>query len=333
MLYPKAKDASDAFRIVGRPAAFEFKYDGFRMMINKDKNGKIRMFTRRLEEVTTQFPDVQKFVKENIKGENFIIDSEAIGYDPKTKKYLEFQSISQRIKRKYNVEKMTEVLPVELRVFDIVYYDGKSLIEDDYQKRRSLLKSIVKEEKRKIALAEQIVTDSVDEALIFFNKALDEGQEGLMVKGLDKKYKPGARVGYGVKWKPEDKEFDLVVSGAEWGTGKRAGWLTSFDLSCQDEGNLLEVGKASTGLKEKEEEGLSFVEMTTLLKDLIIEEKGTKIKVRPEIVVSVQYQNIQKSPTYSSGYALRFPRIKRLRPDRSKHDIATLEEIIPEAKD
>jgi DNA ligase 1 len=327
MLYPKAKDAEDAFKIVGRPAAFEFKYDGFRVMINKDEKGNVKIFTRRLEEVSLQFPEIVDYVLSNVNAKSFIIDGEAVGYNPETRKYMDFQAISQRIKRKYDIEKTKKILPVELRLFDIIFLNGDILTNESYEFRRKKLEKITKEERFKICLAEQIVTDSESEAFDFFNKAIEEGQEGLMVKGLDKQYKPGARIGYGVKWKPVDKEFDLVITGAEWGTGKRKGWLTSFDLSCLDDGELREVGKVSTGLKEKEEEGLSFVEMTRLLERLIVEEKGRNIIVRPEVVVSVQYQNIQKSPTYSSGFALRFPRIKRLRPDRSLNDIATIEEI------
>jgi len=327
MLYPKAKDAEDALRIVGKPAAFEYKYDGFRMMVNKEDDGSIKIFTRRLEDVSHQFPDVVNFVRENVKGKSFIIDGEAVGYDPKTKTYKEFQAISQRIRRKYEIDRLVTELPIEFRVFDVIYFEGKSLINEDYERRRELLGKIVNEKDWKIALAEQIVTDDCDVAQDFFNRALDDGQEGLMVKGLDKAYKPGARIGYGVKWKPDDRDLDLVITGAEWGTGKRAGWLTSFDVSCNDDGVLKEIGKVSTGLKEKEEEGLSFAEMTKMLKELEVEEHGRKIKVKPRIVVAIQYQNIQKSPTYSSGYALRFPRIIRLRPDRGVDDIATLDEI------
>jgi DNA ligase-1 len=332
MLYPKANGAEDAFRIVGKPAAFEFKYDGFRLMINKDEKGNISLFTRRLEDVSKQFPDVVKYVKNNLKAKTFIIDSEVVGYDPKTKKYKEFQAISQRIKRKYEIEKLIEKLPVELKVFDIIYLDGKSLISKPFEERRRVLGKLIKEDKYKISLAEQIITDDVEKAENFFQKAIEEGQEGLMVKGLDKKYKPGARIGYGVKWKPEDKDFDLVITGAEWGTGKRAGTLTSFDVACQDEhGELLEIGKVSGGLKEKKEEGLSYGEMTELLEKEIVSESGKHVFVKPKFVATVQYQNIQKSPSYSSGFAMRFPRIVRLRPDRSKEDIATVSEIEKEA--
>jgi DNA ligase-1 len=329
MLFPKAKDVEDAFRIVGKPAAFEYKYDGFRMMINKDEKGEIKIFTRRLDEVTRQFPEVVGFVRNNIKAKSFIIDCEAVGYDSETRVYQPFQAISQRIRRKYHIERLIKELPVELVVFDIIFYDGKSLISSEFAKRRKVIEEIVRPEEFKITLADQIISEDVKEVGIFYDKALEEGQEGLMAKSLSAPYKPGARVGHAVKLKPEDKDFDLVITGAEWGTGKRAGWLTSFDVSClgKDGDELLALGKVSTGLKEKPEEGLSFGEMTKMLKKLVVSEEGRKVVVKPEVVVSVQYQNIQKSPTYNSGYALRFPRITRLRPDRGKDDVASLKEV------
>lgn len=331
MLFPKAHDIEDAFRIVGRPAAFEYKYDGFRVMINKEKSGMIKIFTRRLEEVTKQFPEIIKYVQENVKGANFILDAEAVGYDSKTGKYTDFQSISQRIKRKYHVEEMAKAFPIELTIFDIIYFNDKNLIDEPFIERRRLLEKIVNQKKFKIILAKQIITSESKKAEKFYEEALAENQEGLMGKNLNSPYKPGARVGYAVKIKPEDKDFDLVITGAEWGNGKRAGWLTSFDVSCQNEGVFLEIGKVSTGLKELEGDEISYKEMTEKLKKLIIEEHGKSVTVRPEIVVTVQYQNIQKSPTYTSGYALRFPRISRLREDRGVGDIATIDEIREEA--
>ena len=333
MLFPKAHDVEDAFRIVGRPAAFEFKYDGFRVMISKNENGEVKIFTRRLDNVTRQFPEIVKFVKENVKAKSFILDGEAVGYDLKTMKYTDFQAISQRIRRKYGIESMAKNFPVELVIFDIIYLDSKNLIEEEFGARRKIIEKIIKEEKFKIVLAEQIITDDESKVEKFYARALEENQEGLMGKNLSAPYKPGSRVGYAVKLKPEDNDLDLVITGAEWGTGKRAGWLTSFDISCVSDGDLLEVGKVSTGLKELKEEGLSFEEMTEKLKELEVEEDGRKIKVRPEIIVSVAYQNIQKSPTYSSGFALRFPRIKRIRPDKGIDDVATLEEIEEEVSE
>ena len=331
MLFPKAHNVEDAFKIVGKPAAFEYKYDGFRVMVNKDSDGNVKIFTRRLEEVTSQFPEVVNYVKTYVTGKNFILDAEAVGYDSETKKYTDFQKVSKRIRRKYGIEKMSRELPIELVIFDIIYLDGDDLIETPFGERRKIIEKIVRQEPFKIILAKQIITENDEEVEKFYELALEENQEGLMGKNLDTPYKPGSRIGYAVKLKPEDNDFDLVITGAEWGTGKRAGWLTSFDVSCISDGELFEIGKVSTGLKELEGSDLSYKKMTEKLKGLILEEHGRKIRVRPEIVVTVQYQNVQKSPTYSSGYALRFPRILRLRDDRGVSDIATIKEIEQEA--
>src|SRR3989344_2797132 len=327
MLPVKVTEISEAFRMCGKPAAIEHKYDGFRVVISKNKNGNVKLFTRRLEDVTNQFPDVVSVAGKNIKAESFIVDSEVVGYDPKTKKYKPFESISQRIKRKYHIEKLIDELPVEINAFDVIYLNGKSLINLPFIERRKLLEKVVREEKWKIRPSFQIITDSEKKALEFYHEALKIGEEGIMVKKLDSVYKPGRRVGHMVKMKPESRDFDLVITGAMHGTGKRGGWLTSYIVACHDEGKFLEVGMVSSGLKEKESEGTTYEEMTKMLKPLIISEKGNMVKVKPKLVVSVTYQNIQKSPTYSSGYAMRFPRITAYRPDRNTRDIATLHNI------
>jgi len=332
MLAPKAESIADGFdrcKDENGNIAVEYKYDGFRMLINKDVEGNIKIFTRRLDNVTKQFPDVVKYIKENIDAKTFILDSEAVGYDPKTKIYKPFQDVSQRIKRKYDIERLEKELPVEVNVFDILYYNGKSYLDEPFEKRSILVRKIIHEKKYHLQPAHQLITNSEDEAEKFFQQALKDNQEGIMIKNLKSPYKPGARVGHMLKFKPNDNEFDLVITAAEYGTGKRAGTLSSFTLSCRDEktDNLLEIGKASTGLKEKEELGLSYTELTNLIKPLILKTVGREVIVKPKIVVTVIYQNIQVSQSYESGFALRFPRITRLRPDRSIKDIVSLEEI------
>ncbi len=327
MLYQKAEDIKDGFETVGKPAALEFKYDGFRLELHR-KGEKIWLFTRRLEDVTKQFPDVVSYIKKAIKSKDFILDCETIGIDPKTGRWLPFQNISQRIKRKYDIQKMVKEIPVMVNIFDAMEVDGKNLLNVPFKERRKILEKIVKPIKDKIGLAEQIITSSEKEAKKFFQKALSLGNEGIMMKNLNAIYKPGSRVGYGVKVKPVLESLDLVITGAEWGRGKRATWLSSFVLACRDEeGNLLEVGKVGTGIKEKAEEGVSFEQLTKILKPLIIGQKGREVRVKPEIVVEVTYGEIQKSPSYSSGYALRFPRVVRLRTDRTVNDITTIGEI------
>lgn len=327
MLGPKEETILDAFERVGRPAALEYKLDGFRMQIHKFE-GKVKIFTRRLDEVTDQFPEVVEYVLSHVKGDSFILDSEAVGFDSKTGRFLPFQKISQRIKRKYDIHQMAKDFPVELNVFDVVSYEGKDLLKKQFSERRELLSKIISEEKNKIVLVKQLVTSDDKEAEDFYQESLSCGNEGVMFKKLDGTYRPGARVGMMVKIKPVMETLDLVVVGAEWGEGKRTEWLSSFILACRgDEGQLLEIGRTGTGFKEKEEEGLSFKEMTERLKPLIISEDGKTVRVKPSIVLEINYEEIQASTTYGSGFALRFPRVIKVREDRGVSDCSSLEYV------
>jgi len=333
MLAQKAKNITEGFKAVGKPAAIEYKYDGFRMIIHKNKE-EVKLFTRSLENVTKQFPEVVEYILKNVKGNSFILDSEAVGYHKKTKVYTPFQDISQRIRRKYDIEKMQRDLPIEINVFDILFYNGKPQLQEPFKKRTELLKKILKNNPYKIIHAKQIITSSEDEAKKFYKKALADNQEGIMMKNLDAPYKPGRRVGNMLKIKPEEKDLDVVIIGAEYGRGKRSGWLSSFNIACYDKNKkeFLEIGKVSTGLKEKETEigddnTLSFEELTKLIKPYIEKEHGKNVDIKPKIVLSVTYQEIQHSPNYKSGFALRFPRFTALRPDKSPSDATSLEEV------
>jgi len=328
MLAQKVASFEDGFKELGKPCAIEYKYDGFRMIIHK-KGKEIILFTRSLEKVTKQFPEVVEYILKYVKGNSFILDSEVVGFNKKTKEYTDFQAISQRIRRKYNIDKLQKELPVEVNVFDILYYNGKSLLDEPFEKRAKLVRRIIKNNPYKIISSKQIITSDEKKAKKFYKKALEANQEGVMMKNLKEGYRPGRRVGNMVKMKPEERDLDLVITGAEYGTGKRSGWLSSFILSCRGKKKreYLEVGKVGTGIKEKSEEGLSFDELTKLFKPLIIEEKGKNVKIKPKIVVSVTYQEIQRSPNYKSGWALRFPRFTALRPDKPLKEIADLKEI------
>ena len=351
MLAVKVESIDEGFEAVGKPAAIEEKYDGFRVVVSKDEKGEIKLFTRRLEEVTKQFPDVVKVISKSVKGRSFILDSEVVGYDKKTGKYRPFEAISQRIKRKYDIEETIKDLPVEVNVFDCLYLDGKSMIDLPFIERRKVVEKIVKEEKLVIRPAVQIITDNGEKAMEFYENALKIGEEGIMIKALNAPYKQGRKVGYMCKMKPIVNDIDLVIVGAEYGTGKRGGWLTSYIVACKNENeDLVEIGKVSSGLKEKDtenksslsrklpeeevsgEEGFTYEQMTKLLKPLIKDEKDNYVGVKPEVVVSVTYQNIQESPSYDSGYALRFPRISHYRPDRGIKDIVSIDDIKKEAK-
>ena len=326
MLFPKAKDMKDAMKQAGKPAAIEHKYDGFRIQVHRNGND-IKLFTRKLEDVTIQFPDVVEVVKTHVKSHDFILDGEIVSIDPKTNMKLSFQHISQRIKRKHNIAEMIKKLPVELYVFDVMELDGENYLKKSFKERRNSLELIIKPVKYQIYLAEQIVTDDIDEANKFYQQALREGHEGVMVKRLDAPYKPGSRIGHAFKVKPVMESLDLIIIGATWGEGKRGEWLSSFDLACRSGNVFLEIGKVGTGIKEKSEEGLSFIELTKLLKPLIREDQGKHIMVEPQIIIEVNFEEIQKSSTYNSGFALRFPRVIRMRPDKPVEDVSSIKQV------
>ncbi len=327
MLYQKAKDIKDAFAIVGKPAAFEYKYDGFRIECHI-VGDKIKLYTRNFVDVTKQFPDVVDAVRKHVRCESCIFDSEVVGFNTNTTQYVPFQQISQRIRRKYDIAEAIKKLPVEVNVFDVLYYNGKSVIDTPFHERRAILSKIIHPKDRVILLSRIMVTDKIEDANKFYNEALDKGNEGVMVKNLEAVYKPGSRVGFGVKVKPVMESLDVAIVGAEWGEGKRAKWMTSFAVAVRDDdGKLMTIGKVGTGIKELEGEGVTFKYFTDVLKDDIIEGKGVEVKVHPRMVIEVHYEEIQKSPTYTSGYALRFPRFIRLREDKGIKNCSTLSQV------
>lgn len=324
LLSEKAKDLKEALGKFERPS-LEFKYDGARVCIHK-KGERFWFFTRRLENITRQFPDLLDLARKGIKANECIIEGEMIVIDPRTGNPLPFQMLSQRIKRKYDIEKTVKEIPIQVNLFDVVYHNGRQLFSESLDKRRKILESIIKPVPGKFQLAERFVTKNLKEAEKFYKRALHAKQEGVIVKNLDAKYQPGRRVGYWLKVKPIMETLDLVITGAEWGTGKRANWLGSFVLSCRKGDEFLECGMMGTGIKEKGE-GVTFEDLTKQLKPFMEKEKGKSVKIKPKIVIEVAYEEIQKSPNYSSGYALRFPRLLKIRVDKSPSDADDVEKM------
>jgi len=326
MLAQKAEGIEDVLEKF-RPAIFEIKYDGARIQIHKD-NDKVLLFTRRLENVTRQFPEIVDSAKKNIKVKSAVVEGELVAIKSRDdRKPRPFQDLSRRIKRKYGIREMMDEIPVEVNLFDVVFCEGENKINDRFIERRKLLEKIVKKSDN-FRLSELIITKNVEKANDFYQMAIGMGHEGVMAKNPDAPYQPGSRVGYMYKIKPVMETLDLVIVGATWGEGRRAHWMASFLLALMDDdtGRLLSVGRMGTGFTDKQ-----FEEMTSLLKPKIISESGKEIKLKPEIVVEVAYEEIQKSPTYESGYALRFPRLVRIRYDKGVDDIDTikrLEELI-----
>jgi len=322
MLAEKVKNVKEAIELFHK-CDVEVKYDGMRAQVHK-KNDKVWIFTRRLEDVTKQFPDLVKLSKECLKAKECIVEGEVLGIDKKTGSPLPFQMLSQRIHRKYNIERMIKEIPIQMNLFDIVYLDGKMLFDKPLRERRRILESVVKIKPGTFQLTKMIITDSVKEAEKFYKEALKAKQEGIMVKNLDSPYIFGRHVGGWVKVKPIMETLDLAIIGATWGEGKRANWLSSYVLACRDPdtGNFLTCGMMGTGLTEEQ-----FKNMTELLKPLILEQEGRKVKLRPKIVIEVAYQEIQKSPNYTSKFALRFPKLVRIRFDKSAEDADTIDRL------
>ncbi len=318
MLAQKVRNLEEGFSTVGKPCALEYKYDGFRMQVHKIGDN-VKIFTRRLDNVTEQFPLITDAVRKNVDGD-CIIEGETVGI--KGGKYLPFQQISRRIKRKYNIEEMAKRIPVVLHLFDVLYQKGKTLLNIPFEKRRKILESIVKEDKH-LALAKQIITDSEEEGNAFYKEALDKRNEGIMMKNLTAPYQPGSRVGYMIKLKPVLETLDLVIIGAEWGEGRRAHWLATFLLACKnEEGNFVPIGKVGTGITDE-----MFQDLTDNLKESIISQKGKEVALKPELVAEIAYEEIQRSPKYESGFALRFPRVIRIREDKGPDDVDTIERV------
>lgn len=328
MLARKERNFSDAFARTGFPVRLEYKYDGFRMQIHR-KGSEVKLFTRRLEEVSTQFPDVVEAVKKHVTSLHCIIDAEVVGYDPKTKVYQPFQHISKRIKRKYDIAQLAKNLPVEVCVFDLLLSGQDVLLDKPLYERLKILEGLIRPKERELVLVRGCEVDGEEQAEGFYQESLQAGNEGIMIKERTGRYVPGGRVSAWIKMKPIMDELDLVIVKAEWGTGKRSKWMTSFTLACRTEdGDLLEVGKVGTGMKEDEASvDVSFPQLTKLLEPLVIARTGTVVRLQPQIVLMIAYEEIQRSPTYSSGYALRFPRVLRVRLDRSVSDIATIDDI------
>ena len=298
-------------------AAVEWKYDGARVQIHKDGK-RVRIFSRRLEDVTRSLPEIVRLAQE-VRADKAILDGEAVAIG-KDSRPLAFQEILKRFRRKYNVEKQAKETPLRLFLFDLIYLDGKSTVDLPLARRRELLEGIVDPS----ILAGQVVTESVQKAEEIYRQALETGHEGLILKNPLSLYSPGKRGKNWLKIKPVMETLDLAVIGAKWGEGRRASFLGSYRLACLDEatGKLLDIGWVATGLTDE-----ALAELTEMFRELILVQKGMEVELKPAVIFEVAYEEIQKSQSYSSGYALRFPRLVRVRDDKSLEEADSLERV------
>jgi len=295
--------------------AFEYKYDGARIQIH-GKSGDVRVFSRRLSDVTESLPDIISVVGSFEIERDFILEGEVVAIGSRGKP-LPFQDLMRRFGRVKDVEEMVNRIPLRLHLFDVLYLGEGLLIDEPYEARWSELEKLVPQE----YLVKKIVTDNPVEAEEFMEQALTEGHEGLMAKRLDSPYSPGKRGKLWYKLKTTES-LDVVVVAADWGSGRRRGWLSNYHLGVRDDDEYLVIGKTIKGLTDEE-----FRWMTEYLQSIRERETGHTVHVRPELVVEVAFNEIQKSPHYKSGYALRFARVTRIRKDKGAGEADTHQRV------
>ena len=328
----------------------EFKYDGIRLQLHRFGDD-CKLFSRNLSDISFAFPEIVesaiKICKKGSKNESknaipvdFVLDGELIGY--KDNKPLPFQELQKRLRKKVMSREILREIPVQYIVYDVMFYDRKSVIRDSLATRKKLLSRLLLKDEN-IIIATSTLVAAGEEIDLNFKKSKSEGHEGLVIKDPESNYHPGKRGRYWIKLKEELDTIDAVVVMAEYGHGKRAGTLSDYTLAINvfthktpaDKNNILEskikedksnmlrtIGKAYSGLSNDE---INF--MTNKLKTLVVKDEGSRLIVKPEIVLEVSFDTIQKSDRHDSGYALRFPRIKNIRFDKGINDIDNLEKV------
>jgi DNA ligase-1 len=297
-------------------AVVEWKYDGARLQVHVGEE--TRLFSRSLEDLTHSLPDVVEEAEEDAE-KGVILDAEVVAVDADGNP-LPFQEVLRRLQRKHRVEEVRDKVALELHVFDILYdSDDGAVIDEPLRDRYERLDRVINETRAR----SRLVGDA-DEVREERREATEAGHEGVMVKNPESAYSPGARGGDWLKLKPEPETLDLVVTGGEWGEGRRASLVGSYLLGARaDDGDGYEtVGKVATGLTDDELESL-----TERFEDLIVGQDGKEIEFRPSVVFEVGYEEIQASPEYTSGYALRFPRFVRVRDDKDAEDADPVEKV------
>lgn len=315
MLASPADDVKAATDRLGE-AAFELKLDGARIQVHK-AGEEVRVYSRRLHEVTSRVPEIVEAVR-SFSADELILDGEAIALkedgSPQT-----FQTTMRRFGRKQNVPAMRAELPLSHLYFDALYLDGQNLIDRPTRERVEAVERSVPSVHR----VPRIVTSDPEQASAFFEASLEQGHEGLMAKGLDAAYQSGSRGSSWLKLK-RSHTLDLVVLAVEQGSGRRRGWLSNLHLGARDPRThtFVMLGKTFKGMTD---EMLAW--QTEHLRRLALGQEGHVLHVRPELVVEVAFSDVQVSPHYPAGLALRFARVKRYRTDKRAADADTIDAV------
>jgi DNA ligase 1 len=327
-----------------KKVAVEPKYDGTRLSVHFSKNKLIRMFTRNLENVTHMFPDLAEAVNKEIEAKEVILDGEAIGFNPETGKFLPFQETIKR-KRKYEIGNKAKEIPLKYFVFDILFKNGRDLINLPLNQRRKILEETILKDSKIFKISPQIVTEKSQEIKKFHRIQIKKGLEGVVVKKWEAFYDPGRRGYTWVKFKQEKGKkggglsdtLDCVIMGYYQGKGKRASFgigafLVGIKESISSE-KILTISKIGTGLSDEQ-----WREMRKRIEKAFVSKKPKSYLVdknltpdvwcSPSIVVEIEADNITKSPIHTATLALRFPRLIRFRDDKSVEQATTLKEAL-----
>ena len=316
MLAQTAADTAEAIEQLGGEIAFEWKMDGARIQVHK-AGGAVRIYTRSLNDVTAAVPEIEHAIRE-LPARELILDGEAIAFDARGRPHP-FQVTMRRFGRKLEVEKSRAELPMSAFYFDCLRLDGESLADRPARERFAALSRAVPA----ALVIPRLVTSSAEQAAAFYDAAIAAGHEGLMAKALDSPYEAGNR---GASWRKIKKAhtLDLVVLAAEWGHGRRTGKLSNLHLGALDPatGEYVMLGKTFKGLTD------AMLEWQT--RELLARETRRDdytVYVRPELVVEIAFSDLQVSPRYPGGLALRLARVKRYRDDKSAADADTMESV------
>mgnify|MGYP000306642054 CR=1 FL=1 len=295
-------------------AAVEVKYDGARVQVHYDGT-QVRLFSRNMEDVTDPLPEIVEFVEEAL-DVPAILDGEVVAVDDAGEP-LPFQEVLKRFRRKHDVAKAREDVEVRLQAFDCLHVDGTDLLDAPLTERRGRLEGLLDSGVSGWWLADDAETIADIEA-----DALEDGHEGIMLKDPDSAYSPGRRGKHWRKRKPDVETLDLVVTGAEWGEGRRAELLGTFEVSARTDDGYAQVGNVATGITDAQ-----LATLTERFEPHIRSESGTAVDIEPAVVFEVGYEELQSSSTYDSGYALRFPRFLGVREDKDPGGADSLERI------
>jgi DNA ligase-1 len=316
MLANSADDVKESLDRLGE-AAFEFKLDGARVQVHKAGED-VRVFTRQLQDVSESVPEVVEWAR-RLTVRDVVLEGEAIALRPDGRP-SPFQTTMRRFGRIKDVKTVRQVIPLSSFFFDCLYLEGEgSVLTRPYRERVELLEKILPP----ASLLPRIVTHRQEEAEHFFQAALSAGHEGLMAKSLNSPYVAGQRGSHWLKLKAATT-LDLVVLAAEWGHGRRSGWLSNLHLGARDavSGEFVMLGKTFKGLTD---EMLKW--QTERLAALETHRDEATVYVRPELVAEIAFSDVQESSRYPAGLALRFARVKRYRPEKGADDADTIQTV------